>query len=46
LTFLVDRSGTRRLSDDDADVMLSAPEGVEIYLSDVALSVDGYSRGS
>lgn len=43
LTYLVDRSGTRRLSDDDAEVMLSAPEGVEIYLSDVVLSVEGYS---
>ncbi|MEO5662706.1 MAG: DUF222 domain-containing protein, partial [Nocardioides sp.] len=43
LTYLVDPSGTRRLSDDDAEVMLSAPEGVEIYLSDVALSVEGYS---
>lgn len=44
LTFLVDPSGTRRLSDDDADIMLSAPEGVEIYLSDVTLSVEGYCR--
>ncbi|UUZ59439.1 DUF222 domain-containing protein [Nocardioides sp. B-3] len=40
LTYLVDASGTRRLSDDDAEIMLTAPEGVEIYLSDVELSVE------
>lgn len=32
LCLLVDGSGTRRLGDDEAEVMLSAPEGVEIYL--------------
>ncbi|PUA79785.1 hypothetical protein [Nocardioides currus] len=31
LCFLVDRSGTRRLDDDEAELMLSAPEGVEIH---------------
>jgi hypothetical protein len=42
MTYLVDPSGTRRLSDEDAEMMLSAPQGVEIYLSTVALSVEGY----
>lgn len=44
MTYLVDPSGTRRLSDDEAQIMLSAPQGVEIHLSTVALSVEGYSR--
>ena len=43
LTLLVDRSGTRRLTDDEADVMLSAPEGVEMHLRRVPLSVEGYA---
>ena len=35
LYYLVDHSGTRRLDDHEADLMLTAPPGVEIYCSPV-----------
>jgi hypothetical protein len=37
LAFLVDHTGTHRLTDQQADIMLSAPPGVEIYFSDIVL---------
>lgn len=32
LTFLVDHTGTRRLDDTEAAMVLGAPPGVEIYV--------------
>ncbi|QIK74591.1 hypothetical protein [Nocardioides piscis] len=43
LTYLIDQHGTHRLEDDDADIMLSAPDGVEIYLSKLTLSAEHYA---
>ncbi len=37
LCLLVDQSGTRRLEDFEAELMLSAPPGVDMYLSPVPL---------
>lgn len=37
LTYLVDHRGTHRLSDDEADLILTAPPGVDIHLSPVEL---------
>lgn len=41
LSFLVDHTGTHRLDDAQADLILTAPPGVEIYLPGVRLVVDG-----
>lgn len=41
LSYLVDRDGTRRLDDTEADLILTAPEGVEIYLPPVRLVLAG-----
>ena len=38
LCLLVDHRGTRRLDPEQAEVMLSAPAGVEMYVSDVELA--------
>ncbi|KRE99115.1 hypothetical protein ASG88_15400 [Nocardioides sp. Soil777] len=37
LSYLVDHEGTRKLDDDQADLILTAPEGVEIYVPKVSL---------
>ncbi len=37
LSYLVDHTGTRKLDDDQADLILTAPEGVEIYVPQVSL---------
>ncbi len=37
LTFLVDRHGTRRLDQDEADIMVHAPPGIDLYLTDLRL---------
>ncbi|WP_107766840.1 hypothetical protein [Nocardioides terrigena] len=37
LSYLVDHTGTRRLDDNQADVILTAPDGVEIYVPPVQL---------
>ena len=37
LSYLVDHHGTRRLTDNEADLILTAPPGVEIYLPRVEL---------
>ncbi|MCY7401733.1 MAG: hypothetical protein LH477_12430 [Nocardioides sp.] len=37
LTLLVDHTGTHRLDEHQADAMVNAPDGVEIYFSTVAL---------
>jgi hypothetical protein len=34
---LVDHHGTRRLTDNEADLILTAPPGVEIYLPRIEL---------
>lgn len=41
LCYLVDGDGTRRLSDDDAELILTAPPGVDVYPPGVALVIDG-----
>jgi hypothetical protein len=37
LSYLVDHEGTRKLDDDQADLILTAPDGVEIYVPNVSL---------
>lgn len=41
LSYLVDHTGTHRLDDTQADLILTAPPGVEIYLPEVQLVVGG-----
>ena len=41
LCYLVDGEGTRRLSDPDADMILTAPPGVDVYPANAPLVVDG-----
>jgi hypothetical protein len=39
LAFLVDHTGTRRLTDQQAEAMLHAPPGVEIYFTPPSVSL-------
>ncbi len=41
LTFLVDQHGTRRLDNDEADIMVHAPPGIDLYLTDARLEYAG-----
>ena len=41
LCYLVDTDGTRRLSDGDAELILTAPPGVDVYPADVELVLVG-----
>ena len=41
LCYLVDTDGTRRLCDDDAEMILTAPPGVDVYPASVHLVIDG-----
>ena len=39
---LVDDTGSRRLRQDEATMMLAAPPGIDIYLADTGIDLSGY----